>query len=135
MNQMHDFSSLQIIFIKQSKLKLVPKLKLLSVVCTTPDEIDKDEMYLVRDGKKIWPEGERYYRLDTGEKVDINLEMEVPEGWCEIELWDFDYMSRNDLLGKFKFKVDKETGSYSTSMELLERNSTASYILFWAVTD
>ncbi|MEP4533208.1 MAG: hypothetical protein ABJ004_08980 [Cyclobacteriaceae bacterium] len=111
----------------------MPKIRLISVECTTPDEVDKDEMYLKKDGEKIWPEGEKYHRLDTGDKVEINLELDVPEGWNEVELWDFDFVSRNDLLGVFKFKVDGKPDKYSTSMELLEEGSTASYLMFWEV--
>ncbi|WP_258104436.1 hypothetical protein [Marinoscillum sp. MHG1-6] len=111
----------------------MPKIRLTSVQCTTPDEIDKDEMYLKMNGKKIWPEGDSFYRLDTGDKVELGLEIEVQEGWNEIELWDYDYVSLNDLLGVFKFTVDSNLGQYSTSMEILEKDSTASYILFWEI--
>lgn len=111
----------------------MPKIRLNRVKCTLPDEIDKDEMYLKHAGKKIWPKGSMYYRLDTGDIVPIELTMEVEEGWTEIELWDFDYLSLNDFLGTFKFKVDDSPGGYSTSMILVEKNSTPSYILEWEI--
>ena len=109
------------------------KIRIKSVQCTTPDEIDKDELYLKLNGQKIWPEGERYHRVDTGDQVEINLEFEVNPGWNEVEVWDYDFVSKNDLLGVFKFNADADPGSYSTSMTLLERNSTASYYLYWEV--
>lgn len=109
----------------------MPKIKILAVQCTVPDEIDKDEMYLKYKGKKIWPIGNRYFRIDTGDKVEVNVEVDVEGGWNEIELWDFDYMSLNDHLGTFKFMVNEAFGEFSTSMELLEKNSTASYLLTW----
>lgn len=108
-------------------------IKLHSVKCTLPDEIDKDEMYLKHQGKKIWPSGMIYYRVDTGDVAPINLTLEVEQGWTEIDLWDFDYLSLNDFLGTFKFNVDTTPGKYSTSMELKEKNSTASYILNWEI--
>lgn len=111
------------------------KIRINSVQCTTPDEIDKDEMYLKMGGKKIWPPGELYHRVDTGDVEQVDLIMDVPEGWNEIELWDYDFISLNDKLGVFKFKVDNTPGKYSTSMTLLERNSTASYLLFWEIFD
>lgn len=111
------------------------KIKLNSVHCTLPDEIDKDEMYLRHDGKKIWPKGSIYYRVDTGDVAPVELTMDVKEGWTEIELWDFDYLSRNDFLGTFRFKVDEEPGVYSNTMKLVEKNSTASYILQWEILD
>lgn len=113
----------------------MPKIRIKSVQCTTPDEIDKDEMYLKMNGEKIWPEGERYHRVDTGDVEEVNLELDVKEGWNEIEVWDFDFVSANDLLGVFKFKVDDTPGKYSTSMTLLEKNSTASYFLTWEILE
>ena len=113
----------------------MPKIRINSVQCMTPDEIDKDEMFLKMDGKKIWPEGEKYHRVDTGDKAEVGMELQLKEGWNEIELWDFDYVSLNDKLGRFKFKVDNEPGKYSTSMEVLERDSTASYLLFWEILE
>ena len=111
----------------------MPKIFLRSVKCTVPDESDKDEMYLKMNGEKIWPPQGRYHRLDTGDEVEIGLKLDVPEGWAAIELWDYDFISRNDLLGVFKFNVDNTQGEYSTSMEVLEKNSPASYILEWEI--
>ena len=113
----------------------MPKIRINSVQCTTPDEIDKDEMYLKKDGHKIWPEEERYHRVDTGDVEQVDLTLDVEEGWNEVEVWDYDFISLNDLLGVFKFKVDDTPGKYSTSMTLLERNSTASYMMFWEILD
>lgn len=107
------------------------KIRIVSVQCTVPDEIDKDEMYLKYNGKKIWPVGNLYFRIDTGDKVEVDLILDVENGWNEIELWDFDYLSLNDHLGTFKFMVDSTSGVFSTDMELFEKKSTASYILSW----
>lgn len=113
----------------------MPRIKINSIQCITPDEVDKDEMYLKKDGKKIWPEGEKYHRVDTGDRETVNLKLDVADGWNEIEVWDFDYASLNDHLGTFKFNVDTGPGKYSTSMELHERESTASYLMFWEILD
>jgi hypothetical protein len=111
----------------------MPTIRLNQVHCTLPDESDKDEMFLKYDGKKIWPQGSKYYRVDSGDVAPIALTMEVAEGWVEIELWDFDYLSRNDFLGTFRFKVDDMPGEYTNSMNLVEKNSMASYILDWEI--
>lgn len=109
------------------------KIKLNRVHCTLPDEIDKDEMYLKYKGEKIWPKGYIYYRVDTGDIAPINVTLEVEEGWNEIELWDFDYLSRNDFLGTFRFFVNDDPGEFTNSMILVEKNSTAAYILDWEI--
>ncbi|MEO9964194.1 MAG: hypothetical protein ABJF11_00305 [Reichenbachiella sp.] len=111
----------------------MPRIKLNRVHCTLPDEVDKDEMYLRHKGEKIWPKGAIYYSVDTGDVAPVNLIMEVEEGWNEIELWDFDFLSRNDFLGTFRFKVDQTPGYYTNSMHLVEKGSTASYILDWEI--
>ena len=51
----------------------MPKIKIVSVQCTTPDEIDKDEMYLKMNGEKICPDGERYHRVDTGDVEEVDM--------------------------------------------------------------
>lgn len=110
----------------------MPRILLSAVKCATPDESDKDEMFLKMGGKKIWPEKDRFHRLDAGEEVEIGLELDLKEGWNEVELWDYDFISPNDLLGVFKFRVEGRPGEeFSTSMEVLEKGSTASYILEW----
>lgn len=111
----------------------MPIIRLNKVHCRLPDEIDKDEIYLKFNSGKIWPKGSFYYRVDTGDIAPIGVELEVAEGWHEVELWDFDYLSRNDFLGKFRFKVDQTPGAYSTTMKLVEENSTASYVLEWEI--
>ena len=115
------------------KKRIIPTIKLKSIICILNDEIDKDEVYLKLDGKKIWPEGAAYKAIDNGEKTSVEIQFEYPEGEMKIELWDFDYMSRNDLLGTFTMKIDENKGNYNTSMKLKDMHSTASYILDWAV--
>lgn len=112
----------------------MPTISLNKIKCNVPDEIDKDEMYLKHDGHKIWPHEDRYFRIDADEWVTVDHEMEVAEGWVEIELWDFDFVTLNDHLGTFKFKVDSSPGKYSASMVMNEKEThVASYFLEWEV--
>ncbi|MEL6562296.1 MAG: hypothetical protein AAFQ94_29255 [Bacteroidota bacterium] len=111
----------------------MPRIRLNKVHCRLPDEIDKDEIYLKFNSNKIWPKGQFYHRVDTGDVAPIGVELDVAEGWNEVELWDFDFLSRNDFLGKFRFKVDETPGAYSNTMKLVEENSTASYVLDWEI--
>ena len=113
----------------------MPKIRIDAVQCTTPDEIDKDEMYLMQKGKKLWPKGDLYHRVDTGDMVQVGIDLDLPEGWNEIELWDYDFVSYNDKLGLFKFQVDGNPGKYSTTMQVLEKKSTASYVLYWQILE
>lgn len=114
----------------------MPTIRLISIKCTVPDEIDKDEMYLKYDGEKIWPHGSLYFRIDVDEVAEVDHTLDVPEGWVEIELWDYDFVSRNDLLGTFKFKVDDTPGEYSTSLKRNEEEThVASYYLEWEILD
>ncbi|MFY0602106.1 MAG: hypothetical protein JXR03_20695 [Cyclobacteriaceae bacterium] len=111
------------------------KILLKDIHCTLPDEVDMDEIYLKYKGEKVWPTSSMYFRVDTGHTAPVNLVLEVEDGWTEIELWDFDYLSRNDFLGVFRFKVDKNPGEYSNSMDLVELNSSASYVLDWEILE
>ncbi len=111
----------------------MPTVQLKSIICILNDEIDKDEVYLKMNGKKIWPKGAAYKSMDSGEKVDMSLQFDVPEGEINIELWDFDLLSKNDLLGTFKLQVDDRKGNYAANMILKDPTSTANYVLDWAI--
>jgi len=109
-------------------------IKLRNINCMVPDEIDKDEMFLKFKGKKIWPTDHKYFRIQSNEAADVQHTMDVQEGWVEIELWDYDLTSFNDLLGTFRLKVDDHPGSYSASLTRNEKKShTASYLLNWEI--
>lgn len=112
----------------------MPKIRINKIHCNVPEEIDKDEMFLKYDGHKFWPTDGKYFRIDVNEKVEINQDLDVPEGWNEIELWDYDFVTLNDHLGTFKIKVDDSPGKYSASMILnTKETKSASYFLEWEV--
>lgn len=112
----------------------MPTLRLHSIKCNVPDEIDKDEMFLKLDGHKIWPEESKYFRMDANDKVVIDHDMEVSAGWIELQLWDYDFVSTNDHLGTFKLNVDDQPGKFSASMEMNTKEThSASYFLEWEV--
>lgn len=112
------------------------KILLTKLQCIVNDEVDEDEVYLKYNGNKIWPESGLYKGIDNSETFELNVELTVdnPHERTVIELWDFDYLSANDFLGTFEMTIGSDTsGSYSTSMTLKEKGSTASYILFWEI--
>lgn len=114
----------------------MPKILITELQCIVNDEIDKDEVYLKYEGKKVWPKSKRYTSMDNGEKFPVEIEIthNQPDQPLVIELWDFDYLSPNDFLGYFSIRLGNDkTGRFSTSMTLQEKGSTASYVLFWEI--
>ncbi|GAB4236639.1 MAG: hypothetical protein Tsb0034_11360 [Ekhidna sp.] len=112
----------------------MPQVILHSIICNVPDEPDKDEIMLFFKGNKIWPKKTKYIKIGVDDKVDVNIKGTFNEGWIEIELWDFDFTSRNDHLGTFHLDTTASTGHYgcmlSTNTEVSEH---ADYILNWEI--
>lgn len=109
----------------------MPKLKLASITCMQTDESDKDEIYLKVNGKKVWPVKEKFYPIDTDEEATIQLGFNVSKASYSIELWEFDFIGRNELLGAFEVDI-REPGSYSEMMSNLK--GEASYVLNYEVS-
>ena len=83
----------------------MPKIKLTSIKCTVPDEIDKDEMFLKYKGEKIWPEDHKFFRVDvddeerravTAEHACLQTVAEHHEGDVEAQP---EQVERNQLAG------------------------------------
>lgn len=113
----------------------MPKIRLLSIKCNVPDEVDMDEMYLQYRGEKFWPVDEPYYRMDVDDLAVINHVLDVKSGWNDIELWDHDFVTANDHLGNFRINVE-DAGQYSSSLEVnIDETETASYYLEYMVLE
>jgi len=110
------------------------QIKLNSLQCILNDEVDKDEVYLKLDGKKIWPSG-LYKQINSGETLRLNVSFEHDEEEINIELWDFDYLSKNDHIGSFVIVPHGDRGKFNASMKLHREGSTASYLLEWEAAD
>lgn len=105
-------------------------LKLLSLHCHVPDEADLDEVFLKNKGVKIWPKSAKYQQLPFGETIlDLNIEDLEGSDTVEIELWDYDSLSRNDNLGSFILPLD-QPGKFQTELKK-QSGSGASYSLDW----
>jgi hypothetical protein len=108
-------------------------LRLLNLQCILNDESDLDEVYLKHEGKKVWPSGEKYHRIDNDSIAEIDLDLRVSPGKSTtVELWDYDLLSRNDHLGDFIMKMGQFSGGpYQAQLGRKNDKSSASYILHW----
>lgn len=107
----------------------MPTLTLNSITCEITEESDKDEIYLKHQGQKIWPKAKKFHQIDVDEEVELGVEILVGQGWIEIELWEYDYTSKDDHLGTFHINVD-EMGAFTEILTLNENEaSQAGYYL------
>ncbi len=118
--------------------KETKSIHLKTIHCYGTDEIDGDELYLKFDGERIWPVTGHYIKLVTDTKVviEINITDMNTDELVEIELWDYDLLSRNDLLGHFRFRLDDthHGPTYHTDLtKNIREGDRASYTLFWEV--
>ena len=85
---------------------MIYKLRILSLKCYLPDEVDGDEVYLKSEGKKIWPISAKY-EVASAETTPIGLEFIIQKGDIIVyELWDHDKLSTNDHLGNLTITAD-----------------------------
>lgn len=110
-------------------------VKILCINCFFTDELGFDEIYLLVHGKKIWPENEKYIPVKSG-RTEVNVAIGNLESnsELEIEIWDFDYLSANDLLGRVQLLVDEPGGPYTTDMvPNVAKTIKAKYSLVWEI--
>ena len=111
-------------------------LELLKLNCYISDESDADEVFLKFNHKKIWPVKHHYESMNKG---SLTVEVEIGElevnSIIEIELWDYDLLSANDLLGTFRITADKAGGPFNTDLTPNKKKSDhARYNLEWQLT-
>jgi hypothetical protein len=110
-------------------------LRLLKLNCYVTDEADADEVFLKMNKKKIWPVREQYKSMERGAlPVDVEIKDIAGNSKIELELWDYDLLSSNDLLGTFKIIADRRGGPYNTDMVLNKKSGeNARYNLEWEI--
>ena len=102
--------------------------------CYRQDEKDGDEIFIRHNKKKIWPEDSKYQRMEEG-KYDLNIvlpNIEV-DNKVELELWDYDFLTPNDLLGTFLFHMDKWGGPYKTDIKTDAQGVLGKYMIEWSI--
>ncbi len=110
-------------------------LHLVKLNCYRSDESDADEVFIKMNDKKIWPPKRTYVSMKGGsEELNIRIKDISENSSVNIELWDYDLFSANDLLGNFKLVVDKTGGPYNTDL-LVNKNENvqAKYNLEWEI--
>lgn len=110
-------------------------LRLDSIVAYMQTEMDGDEIFIKFQGEKIAPRGEKFIKMS---KEPVALDVEVPVGddlWVELELWDYDHFSPNDILGKFKLLADEVSDGFSAELLTNKGAEQARYVLNWSVVE
>jgi hypothetical protein len=109
-------------------------LRLESLISYVQSESDGDEIYIKHNDQKIAPAEGRYIKMSRGVPVALDVEVDIAdtETWVEFELWDYDLLSMNDIIGKFRLLVDEEGEHFSTELKRSD-DTEAQYVLNWSV--
>lgn len=93
------------------------KLILLNINCYATEEPGYDDVFLIMNGKKIWPKNKRQLPVRPG-TTPLNVEIKKlsPGEKLDIEIWDYDVISANDLMGHVFLLIDEPGGPYTTDM-------------------
>lgn len=117
----------------ESERKLLCRLIFLNCIIT--DESGYDDVFIKINGKKIWPKKRKQKSVPPGPtSLDTEIRGIGPGTNFEIEIWDYDFISRNDLLGIVKVLIDEPGGPYITDMIPNEKETKkARYSLEWEI--
>ena len=110
-------------------------LRLDSLVAYVQTEADGDEIFIKYNDEVVAPVKSRFIRM-TKEPASLNVEIELQESvkWAELELWDYDHLSPNDCLGKFRLFVEEAGKNFSAELAKND-GSEARYVLNWSVVE
>lgn len=110
-------------------------LKIVHLKCFVTEERGFDDIYLVLNDEKIWPRKHSFKPVKPGKTtIDVvigGLESNVQ---LDLEVWDHDFLSSNDLLGKISLFIDEPGGPFTTDMipNSMETDK-AKYSIVWEI--
>ena len=70
-----------------------------------------DELYIKVNGSKVWPSG-KYKDINSQQTKEVGHTLPL-EGNVKIQLWEYDVISADDLLGYLELGQDHQTGSFT----------------------
>ena len=70
-----------------------------------------DELYIKVNGSKIWPSG-KYKDINSQQTKDVGYNLPL-ERTVTIQLWEYDTISSDDLLGYLTLGSDHQTGNFT----------------------
>ncbi len=109
-------------------------IKILHIHCYFYEEDDGDEVFLVINKKKVWPVKEKWYRMKAESlAVDHVIDGFKVNEKIDLEIWDYDYLSPNDYMGKISMLIDAPGGPYTTDMQLADPKQIARYSITWEI--
>lgn len=109
-------------------------VRIINIHCYFYEEDDGDEVFLVINGEKVWPANEKWYRMKAESlTVDHVIDGFKVNERIELEVWDYDYLSPNDYMGKISMLIDKPGGPYTTDMQLADPKQIARYSITWEI--
>ncbi len=112
----------------------MPQVRIHAIICNVPDEEDKDEIFLKVNDHKIWPKKTKFMKIGVDEALDIKVGGTFKGEWLALELWDYDYTSRNDHLGTFHLDLKQDPGHYGDILTTnTEVTAHADYMLNWEI--
>ena len=107
------------------------RLRILNLKCYLPDEADGDEVYIISEGKKVWPQENNYVSANK-DTIPVGLELSINKGdYVSYELWDHDLFSTNDLLGSLIISADAH-GQFVNDFTK-EGKDQSKYALEWEI--
>lgn len=105
-----------------------------AIICNVPDESDKDEIYIKHNDQKIWPQKSKFLKIGVDEVLDIKVSQNHDGDWVELELWEYDYTSKNDHLGSFHLDLNQAPGHYGTILSNnMDVSEHADYMINWEI--